>query len=223
LSGRESEVVALYVANWHPPAIAVKFGVSKGAVYNILRREGVRLRTKSESMKLLGSKATAAARAANIGKPSHTLGKRWKVGHRVFKPTTRGPNHYRWTGLTPLTKSVRVLPEYIRWRTAVFQRDGRICQECGAKGGHSTPNNADHIIPLSKILHDHSIKTTDDAVACAAMWDISNGRTLCIDCHKKTDSWGLKSVARRWRDPATPKRRVKEADFTTLFDHVDKP
>lgn len=28
---------------------------------------------------------------------------------------------------------------------------------------------------------------------CEELWDLNNGRTLCIDCHKKTETWGGKT------------------------------
>ena len=59
------------------------------------------------------------------------------------------------------------------WRMAVFQRDNFTCQHCGARGGRL---NAHHIKPFKahpELRHD-----------------LANGQTLCVPCHKKTDTYG---------------------------------
>ena len=37
-----------------------------------------------------------------------------------------------------------------------------------------------------------TIKTVEDALKCHLLWDLENGETLCVPCHKKTDSYGWK-------------------------------
>lgn len=61
----------------------------------------------------------------------------------------------------------RNMPEYIEWRSAVYERDGYTCQECGAQGE----------------LNAHHIKTW--ASHPELRFDVSNGVTLCKDCHAK--------------------------------------
>lgn len=63
--------------------------------------------------------------------------------------------------------SQRNMPEYIEWRTAVFERDNYTCQSCGAKGRM----NAHHIKSWSSFPE--------------LRFDINNGITLCFDCHAK--------------------------------------
>lgn len=58
-------------------------------------------------------------------------------------------------------------PEYKKWRTAVYQRDGYKCVLCG----------------LKKKLEAHHVKRWADNVALR--FQISNGVTLCKCCHKK--------------------------------------
>jgi len=62
------------------------------------------------------------------------------------------------------------------WRIKVFERDSYTCQKCGKKGGRL---QAHHIKPYKK--HPK------------LRWDINNGETLCLECHKKTDSYGWKN------------------------------
>jgi 5-methylcytosine-specific restriction endonuclease McrA len=66
--------------------------------------------------------------------------------------------------------------EYKLWRRAVFTRDNFTCIWCGIKGDIE----ADHIKPWSLFP--------------ALRYAIDNGRTLCKDCHKKTDTYGSKAL-----------------------------
>ncbi len=55
------------------------------------------------------------------------------------------------------------------WRIAVFTRDNFTCAECNITGGHLEPH---HIIPIRLEIN--------------RVFDIDNGITLCLRCHKKT-------------------------------------
>lgn len=77
-------------------------------------------------------------------------------------------------GKTAEHRLVRTRAAYSTWRTAVYKRDNYTCQICGEKGGKL---NADHIEPLAKNID--------------RVYDLGNGRTLCVECHKKTDSYGF--------------------------------
>lgn len=72
-------------------------------------------------------------------------------------------------------KLIRHRIEYKTWRTSVFERDDYTCQECGERGGEL---NADHIKPWS--LYEE------------LRYSIENGRTLCVRCHRKTETYGGK-------------------------------
>ena len=62
-----------------------------------------------------------------------------------------------------------------------------ICVVCGVVGGKL---NADHIKPYSIILYENKIKTIEQSFKCEELWNMNNGRTLCENCHRKTDSFG---------------------------------
>jgi len=66
---------------------------------------------------------------------------------------------------------------YRDWRSTVFKRDDYTCQECKTRGGIL---NSDHI---KSFAHYPELR-----------FDIDNGRTLCIECHRKTDNYGHKNV-----------------------------
>jgi len=81
-------------------------------------------------------------------------------------------------GRTPMAKRERESAEMRAWRLAVFERDDWTCQECGVRGGAEL--NADHIKPF--------------ALFPELRFDVDNGRTLCVPCHKQTDTYGIKLV-----------------------------
>lgn len=39
---------------------------------------------------------------------------------------------------------------------------------------------------LSPIKEENNIKTLEESIYCDELWNINNGITLCIECHKKT-------------------------------------
>lgn len=88
-------------------------------------------------------------------------------------------------------KLFRERSEYIIWRNGVFRRDSFTCQTCHKWGGEL---NAHHIVPLSSIVNFLSGYYSGDdlffkLVKFPMAVDISNGSTLCRECHKKTDSF----------------------------------
>jgi hypothetical protein len=94
----------------------------------------------------------------------------------------RGSNHYNWKGgITSLADKVRRNYKYRQWRSDVYTRDEFTCQECGIRGIYL---HAHHIKPFSIIIMGNKITTTDEAFECEELWNINNGITLCIDCHK---------------------------------------
>lgn len=78
-------------------------------------------------------------------------------------------------GITSEYRNIRHSVEYKLWRESVFKRDNYTCIWCGQVRGNI---NADHIKPF--ILYPE------------LRFAIDNGRTLCVSCHKKTDTYGNK-------------------------------
>lgn len=84
-------------------------------------------------------------------------------------------------GITPQHVFIRKSKEYKIWRKAVFERDNYTCVWCGdrQKAGHQVTLQADHIKPF--------------AYYPELRFAIDNGRTLCVSCHRKTDTFGHKA------------------------------
>ena len=85
------------------------------------------------------------------------------------QPWNRGENHFNWKGGTrSINEAIRASLEYEEWRTKVFRRDNYTCQICYQIGGYL---QADHI----RRFADYP----------KLRFEISNGQTLCLDCHKE--------------------------------------
>lgn len=71
------------------------------------------------------------------------------------------------------SKKIRDSFEYQEWRKAVFKRDDFTCVICKKTNCYL---EADHIKPFARFPE--------------LRFSIENGRTLCIECHRKTETWG---------------------------------
>ena len=105
---------------------------------------------------------------------------------RIKNGSARGNKNPNWKGgkTKPLI-AVKNLTVYKRWRQAVFIRDSFRCVFCKSK----EEINTDHIKPLSIIFRDNGIDSIEKALECTDLWDITNGRTLCAKCHRKTRTY----------------------------------
>lgn len=83
-------------------------------------------------------------------------------------------------GVSSINLIIRSSIEYRLWRESVFKRDNWTCVWCGQRGGKL---NADHIKPFCDYPE--------------LRFAIDNGRTLCLECHKKTPTFGKKRQASR--------------------------
>jgi len=92
---------------------------------------------------------------------------------RKISLAMKGDKSPSWKGgITYWQKLLRKSVEYRLWRTVVFERDGYVCIWCGALENL----HADHIksfVSFSEIR-----------------FALDNGRTLCFDCHKSTETYG---------------------------------
>jgi hypothetical protein len=98
----------------------------------------------------------------------------WNKNKEFLK--IKGLNHWNWKGgKTNESEKIRKSVKYKMWREAVFKRDDYTCVLCKRRGGSL---NADHIKPFYKYRE--------------LRFELNNGRTLCVACHKKTETYGFK-------------------------------
>ena len=93
---------------------------------------------------------------------------------RIRLGIAKGKNNPRWIdGKNRSRRELRIsemnTAKYRNWRKCVFERDAYTCVECGQRGGDL---NADHIKPWAYFIK--------------LRYRLSNGRTLCVKCHRKT-------------------------------------
>lgn len=134
------------------------------------------------SQSLLGKKRKPFSdkhreRIGNAGKGRNVSLETRKKLSEAMKKANREGRHANWRGgITPINVVIRHSFEYRLWRETVFKRDNYTCVWCGERGGKL---NADHIKPF--------------ALYPELRFAIDNGRTLCVPCHKTTDTYGNKS------------------------------
>jgi hypothetical protein len=106
--------------------------------------------------------------------------KHTEIVRKKMSATHQGISQDEWNGFTSKERTrIMKSKDYVLWRTAVFMRDDYTCQGCDTKGGSL---QADHIKPY--------------ALFPELRLAIDNGRTLCVECHRKTDTWGNKAMYR---------------------------
>lgn len=110
----------------------------------------------------------------------HSIETRRKISV-ANKGKTKGEKNANWQGgISFQYKLERSLAmekfEYRFWRELVFEKDDYTCVFCGVRGGRL---QADHIRPWNLFPE--------------LRYEIENGRTLCISCHRKTDTYGSNS------------------------------
>lgn len=107
-------------------------------------------------------------------------------GKKMPQLTGKNNGNYK-NGLYPLTMKIRRSDKYKEWRNNVFQEAFFICDNCEQVGGKLI---AHHIKEFSKLLVENKITDYHKALECRALWDLNNGKTLCVTCHKQAHKGG---------------------------------
>ena len=123
----------------------------------------------------------------NISETNKRLGVgRWRRGIKLSEETKlkmslakRGAATHLWKGgITPINALIRCSREYKLWRQEVFKRDNWTCVFCKNRG---VKFHADHIKQF--------------ALYPELRFELGNGRTLCVECHKRTDTYLKRKVS----------------------------
>lgn len=89
-----------------------------------------------------------------------------------MQSTFKGEASPHWKGGKYADRPQRPQGKRKRWRDAVLERDNYTCQWCG----RADRLHADHIRPYAQYPE--------------LQWNVNNGRTLCVACHRQTDTYG---------------------------------
>jgi len=119
----------------------------------------------------------AKASERNKGEENYFFGKKFtKESHpENFKKRVaslpRGKDHHAWKGgKGSYHHKVRCTPEWREWRKSIYERDGYKCLDCGSNE-NLEPH---HIIPVRDEQNRH------------LLFAITNGVSLCRECHMRT-------------------------------------
>lgn len=94
----------------------------------------------------------------------------------INSPKLRGSDSPSWKGgIYPHNLSIRRSFQYKQWAKKVKERDNYTCQICGV---NSVYLHSDHIKEFSNYPE--------------LRFDLDNGRTLCVQCHRNTPNFGAK-------------------------------
>jgi|SRR5579862_3038668 len=97
-----------------------------------------------------------------------------------------GSKHWNWQGgKTPIGRLIRDSAQYRKWREAVLKRDDYRCFDCGQRGGEL---EAHHIYSFAEYPR--------------LRFELENGITLCISCHRQTPNFGRRLYGRQYPSKA---------------------
>jgi len=153
--------------------------LSKTARLNVIRAIKIRWCNKDYKIKV--------SRAISLGRAGIKVSEdgRKSMSRAALINNLKGCDHWNWRGgISPIRERIRKIPKYKQWVREVFKRDNYACQICGVRGGDL---EVDHYPKqFSQILDEKMINSIKDALKCADLWYLNNGRTLCSKCHIKT-------------------------------------
>lgn len=116
-----------------------------------------------------------------------------------------GEKHHNWKGgITPLKMKIRNSTSYDEWRTAVYKRDDYTCQCCGKHGGKM---NAHHI---KSFANNELLRL-----------DVTNGITLCEQCHAFKYEGSLHNIYNCRKD-VTPKQLEDYINYKRKLLGIDE-
>lgn len=151
--------------------IAREAGCKASTIMRWLRYFNVSVRNKSE---------------AQIGHPGYFKGKHHTLEVRLkMSEGMKGERSPFWKdGRAPLTYRIRNSFKYRQWRSDVYTRDDFTCQKCGRRGCYLEAHHAP--LAFADVLELNDVRTYEQAMDCAELWNINNGTAYCRKCHDLT-------------------------------------
>ena len=111
-----------------------------------------------------------------LQKVSDTCKERYGVDYYICTQHFSGEESPVWKGGVAVERNERATYDYQNWRNKVFHRDNYTCRCCGNRSSNNNP----------VILNSHHIYNWKDYPELR--YEISNGITLCNQCHYKFHS-----------------------------------
>lgn len=148
-----------------------------------MKTKGMTGRTHSIETKM---KMSASARGnKNCFKSDDCNPSRFPEIRRKIADSKRGCKNPNWKGgVSSVNVLIRQSAAYREWKQSVLLRDDFTCQECGLVNGQWIKAEKKKVL-----VHADHIKQFAEYPELRL--ELSNGRTLCVDCHKKTDTFGF--------------------------------
>lgn len=136
--------------------IAAELGCTKKYVQSRMQSFGIPRRSRRRAVVLSVEQGRASS---------------WNDARREAAKTERaGKNNPNWKGGATRRSYVgRVIPEYVEWRSAVYERDAYTCVACGDdRGGNLCAHHVTNFAKVAGGAEEHAVY---------------NGITLCASCH----------------------------------------
>lgn len=163
------KIIKLYKSGMTAQKVSETMECSRQGVSKIIHKNGL-TRTHMERDCQKGKKMPPEY---SIYLSKRMKGKKSSIATRLNMSKSHRKRLEGYVRKEPENNRIRKSVEYKIWREAVFTRDDYTCQMCLTRGGEL---NADHIKPF--------------AFYPESRFDANNGRTLCVPCHKTTDTYG---------------------------------
>lgn len=168
--------------------IIIEYGASRTTISKYLKLVGIKKRKRGNWM--IGRKLSDETKrkiSKGLRGKKHTeetkkkvvaalIGRKWTESQREkytksykSNPKNYGKTPWNWQGKSSEEVRIRHSTKYKDWRLAVYTKDGFACVGCGDNKGHN--------------LQAHHIMSFADYPDLR--FDVSNGVTLCKQCHAK--------------------------------------
>jgi DNA-binding CsgD family transcriptional regulator len=179
--------------------IADQLGLTSSAVvYTRLKNMGIKLRSKSDGMRIRGitkigsdndviDKYQSGMSQKDIAETYNLFSSdtiRTVLNKYNINESNRGPRNPSWKGgITPLAKIIRTSAQYLDFRNECFRK----ASYCSELTGNKYNNvNMHHIVDFAFILNN--LTDHDDWSACSYLWNVQNSIVVSEEEHKEIHS-----------------------------------